>query len=104
MCRGLSVSLVIILLFCLATIGYYLLEIGPKKQQRERIQPLVSSGLSLDGSIRFDELFSDQSFRWAWQENKPYHALSTRSNSQYQTPVENVLSMFVTVREYGCYS
>ena len=69
----LPVMLVIILLFTVGTTGYYFLEAGPKEQQRARIQPLLESGLSLDGSTKFDMSFSDQSFRWPWQKNQAYH-------------------------------
>lgn len=63
----------VILLLTTGTLGYYFLEAGPWEQQRARVQPLLEAGLSLDGSIRFDQSFSDQSFRWPWQENKAYH-------------------------------
>jgi len=79
-CRGilkalsgkLSAAVLGIILFALAITGSYLLVVGPDTQQRERIRPLVESGLSVDGSIKFDERFSDKSYRWPWQENKPY--------------------------------
>jgi hypothetical protein len=63
----------VILLLTTGTMCYYFLEAGPWEQQRARVQPLLESGLSIDGSIRFDQSFSDQSFRWPWQENEAYH-------------------------------
>ncbi|NIM44615.1 MAG: hypothetical protein GTO54_03130 [Nitrososphaeria archaeon] len=33
---------------------------------------MVESGLSVEASIKFDERFCDQVFRWPWQEIKPY--------------------------------
>jgi len=70
--RRLSVLFLVVLLLSLGTSGYYLLEIGLKKQQEERVRPIVKSGLSLDESNRFDERFFEQNFRWPWQENEPY--------------------------------
>lgn len=65
--------LIFILLISLGMASYYLMEIGSKIQQRERIQPLLDYGINLNDSINFDKRFSDQEFLWPWQENKPYY-------------------------------
>jgi len=52
--------------------SYYLLELGPKEQQRIRVQPLLEAGFRLEDAIKFDQRFSDQSFRWPWEKNEAY--------------------------------
>lgn len=63
----------VVVLIAVGTAGYYLLKVGPEKQRKERIQPLIEAGLNQDEAIGFDKSMTDQSFRWPWQKNEPYH-------------------------------
>lgn len=68
---GVKIFLIIIL-FCLGGVGYYLLKLGPEEQQRARVQPLLELGFRFEDTVRFDQKFSDQRFRWPWEGNEAY--------------------------------
>jgi len=61
------------ILFCSSGLCCYLLKLGFKEQQRVRIQPLLDLGFKFEDAVKFDQRFSDQRFRWPWEENKAYN-------------------------------